>query len=270
MTNDSDLAIAYALALLSHYGFELRGYTVEELVNLWLENYPANWVRLAVIEALYQGRYKAISVEQILAVWLRRGQPIYRFNHEFERMVCRKFPQNLTAPVDSRSTTESLELSLQWVDNVAETSLGTSSDEITPEQGMLESKTLQAPPTGQQETSPPANTISSKIPEKSVKPRESFPKPLSKARASPSYNVDWSSYELNKKPIHQFHPPPDSSDVYLKLKAVVQHQDSGTVTATVVDKQVSDSASSALEDQEVESSSEVESPYQATVNLDQS
>ncbi|EGJ34387.1 MULTISPECIES: hypothetical protein [Moorena] len=266
MTNDSDLAIAYALALLSHYGFELRGYTVEELVNLWLENYPANWVRLAVIEALYQGRYKAISVEQILAVWLRRGQPIYRFNHEFERMVCRKFPQNLTAPVDSRSTTESLELSLQWVDNVAETSLGTSSDETTPEQGMLESKTLQAPPTGQQDTSPPAKSISSKIPEKSVKPRESFPKPLTKARASPSYNVDWSSYELNKKPIHQFHPPPDSSDVYQKLKAVVQHQDSGTVTATVVDKQVSDSA----EDQEVENRSEAQSLSQATVNLDQS
>lgn len=266
MTNDSDLAIAYALALLSHYGFELRGYTVEELVNLWIENYPANWVRLAVIEALYQGRYKAISVEQILAVWLRRGQPIYRFNHEFERMVCRKFPQNLTAPVDSTSTTESLELSLQWFDNVAETSVGTSSYKTTPEQEMLESKTLQAPPTGQQDTSPEPKTIPSKIPEKSVKPRESFPKPLSKARASPIYNVDWSSYELNKKPINQFHPPPDSSDVYLKLKAVVQHQDSGTVTATVVNQQVSDSG----EDLDVESRSEAESLSQATVKLEQS
>ncbi|NEO49355.1 MAG: hypothetical protein F6K55_36755, partial [Moorea sp. SIO4A3] len=76
----------------------------------------------------------------------------------------------------------------------------------------------------------------------------------------------WSSYELNKKPINQFHPPPDSSDVYLKLKAVVQHQDSGTVTATVVNQQVSDSG----EDQDVESRSEAESLSQATVNLDKS
>jgi predicted lipoprotein with Yx(FWY)xxD motif len=92
----TDSAVAYAVALLSHYGFELRGYKAEELVNLWLRNYQANWVRLGVIEALYQGRYKAVSVEQILAVWARRGQPIYRFNHEFERLISRKLPQNLT------------------------------------------------------------------------------------------------------------------------------------------------------------------------------
>src|SRR5919202_5459180 len=108
----TDPVIAYAVALLSHYKFELRGYTAQELVNLWLRNYPAIWVRLGVIEALYQGRYKAVSVEQILAVWGRRGQPIHRFNHEFERLISRKLPQKLAANRITRSTDLSLETSL--------------------------------------------------------------------------------------------------------------------------------------------------------------
>ncbi len=90
-----DSAAAYAEVLLVHYSFELAGYKAEELIGQWLKNYSANWVRLAVIEALYQGRYKSISVEQILAVWSRRGRALYHFNHEFERLICRKFPQNL-------------------------------------------------------------------------------------------------------------------------------------------------------------------------------
>ena len=96
-----DSAVAYAVALLSHYGFELRGYTARELVDLWLEKYQASWVRLGVIEALYQGRYKAVSVDQILSVWARRGQPSYRFNHEFERLISQKLPQSLTRRQDA-------------------------------------------------------------------------------------------------------------------------------------------------------------------------
>src|ERR671917_232976 len=107
-----DSAVAYAVALLSHYGFELRGYKAQELVNLWLRSYPTKWIRLSVIEALYQGRYKAVSVEQILAVWARRGQPIYRFNHEFERLISRKLPQSLTARHNTARTDLSQEISL--------------------------------------------------------------------------------------------------------------------------------------------------------------
>ena len=94
MTND-DSAVADAVALLSQYNFELKGYRASELVSQWLKTYSAVWIRLAVIEALYQGRYKAFSVEQILAGWARRDRPLYRFNHEFERLVCRKLPHNL-------------------------------------------------------------------------------------------------------------------------------------------------------------------------------
>ncbi len=86
-----------AKALLIHYSFDLSGYSADELVNRWQKHYPTHWLHLAVIEALYQGRYKGISVQQILAFWQRRGQEIYHFNMEFERMICSKFPETLTA-----------------------------------------------------------------------------------------------------------------------------------------------------------------------------
>ncbi|MBD2499945.1 hypothetical protein [Anabaena azotica] len=86
-----------AKALLIHYSFDLSGYSADELVNRWQKHYPNQWLHLAVIEALYQGRYKGISVQQILAFWQRRGQEIYHFNMEFERLICSKFPETLTA-----------------------------------------------------------------------------------------------------------------------------------------------------------------------------
>ncbi|NET02283.1 MAG: hypothetical protein F6K61_17275 [Sphaerospermopsis sp. SIO1G1] len=85
-----------ATNLLVHYSFDLNGYSASELIGSWQKEYPMDWLHLAVIEALYQGRYKAISVQQILNFWQRRGQVSYHFNMEFERMVCSKFPENLT------------------------------------------------------------------------------------------------------------------------------------------------------------------------------
>lgn len=92
-----------AVKLLTHYSFEQGEFTTQQLVDQWLEVYPYQWMHLAVVEALYQGRYKAISVEQILAFWHRRGRPVYRFNGEFERLVCNRFPQKLSAAKDEHS-----------------------------------------------------------------------------------------------------------------------------------------------------------------------
>lgn len=91
------LAIAQTEELLNHYGFELMGFTAQELLIEWVKKYPVLWVRLAVVEALYQGRYKAVSVEQILNFWLRKSDPIFHFNHEFERLICRKLPRYLAS-----------------------------------------------------------------------------------------------------------------------------------------------------------------------------
>ena len=85
----SNRDLEQACLLLQEYSFELGGYVPEELMQLWqqaLEVDPA-WIRAAVLEALYQGRYKAFSVEQILSMWKRRRQPIRHFNPDFERLV---------------------------------------------------------------------------------------------------------------------------------------------------------------------------------------
>ena len=92
----NDAAAAAAVLLLANYSFDRGRYTPSELVERWLSHYPAKWICLAVIEALYQGRYKAVSVEQILTMWARRKQPRYHFNGEFERLICSKLPRNLT------------------------------------------------------------------------------------------------------------------------------------------------------------------------------
>ena len=83
-----ELNFNHIAILLSRYGFELRGHTPQELIEQWKPLYPLIWIRLAVVEALYQGRYKVISVEQILNLWLRRGQPNFHFNLEFESLIC--------------------------------------------------------------------------------------------------------------------------------------------------------------------------------------
>jgi hypothetical protein len=90
-------AIAQTEELLTHYGFDLMGFTAQYLLAIWVKKYPALWVRLAVVEALYQGRYKAVSVEQILNFWSRKGDPNFHFNHEFERLICRKLPRYLSS-----------------------------------------------------------------------------------------------------------------------------------------------------------------------------
>ncbi|WP_392530522.1 hypothetical protein [Nostoc sp. C117] len=97
LTTLPDTSANLAIALLIHYSFDLSGYSANELVERWQTQYPLNWLHLAVIEALYQGRYKAVSVQQILVFWQRRDQATYHFNMEFERMICSKFPQNLTS-----------------------------------------------------------------------------------------------------------------------------------------------------------------------------
>ncbi len=81
--------------LLTYYSFEPGELSPSELSDRWLSTYSADWVRLALIEAIYQGRYKPFSVDQLLAFWQRRGQPLYHFNHEFEQLVCSNFPQRL-------------------------------------------------------------------------------------------------------------------------------------------------------------------------------
>ena len=86
-------AISRPINLLKHYSFESNHRSYERVLDSWLERFPLSWVNLALVESLYQGRYKVVSVEQILTLWQRRGKPSYHFNHDFERLVSNNLPQ---------------------------------------------------------------------------------------------------------------------------------------------------------------------------------
>ncbi|HEY9896144.1 MAG TPA: hypothetical protein V6D34_12165, partial [Candidatus Sericytochromatia bacterium] len=55
-TERSPEAAVSAASLLHHYGFDLGGDTIAPLLSVWQAQYPDSWIRLATIEALYQGR----------------------------------------------------------------------------------------------------------------------------------------------------------------------------------------------------------------------
>lgn len=128
-----------AFALLSYYSLEPDQYpqplTRGRILGRWLQTYPEQWVRCALIESLYQGRYKTYCVEQILALWYRRGQPIYHFNHEFETMICNNVPQRKEAllAVDAAIVERSGEQVLQSDSKGVEASAVLPPSEETPE-----------------------------------------------------------------------------------------------------------------------------------------
>ncbi len=93
--NPENLTKRDAEALLQHYSFDLGNRPLQVLLAEWQALFSLDWIRLAVIEALYLGRYKAVSVEQILRQWVRRNQPATHFSYEFEHLVCDRFPRTL-------------------------------------------------------------------------------------------------------------------------------------------------------------------------------
>ena len=85
--NESLISIQKTITLIEYYHFDLGHYHIRELIIKWSKIYNHKWLPLAVMEAIYEGRLKAISVEQILNLWLKKGEVCNRFNREFERLV---------------------------------------------------------------------------------------------------------------------------------------------------------------------------------------
>ncbi len=75
------------VALITHYGFDLGGRSARAIVRSWRSKYDPSFLPLAVVESLHLGRYKAVSIEQVLNGWQRRGEPIEHFSPEFAEMV---------------------------------------------------------------------------------------------------------------------------------------------------------------------------------------
>ena len=86
------------LQLLSDYSFDVEAYGTEAMVTDWLQRFEPVWVSQAITEALYQGRYKVVSVDHILQFWQRRGQPLRHFNREFESIILGQSLSQIPSP----------------------------------------------------------------------------------------------------------------------------------------------------------------------------
>ena len=203
---DNDPNISQTVELMNSYGLDLYGYTIEEIISQWLNKYHAAWIRLAVIEALYLGRYKAISVEQILSVWSRLGNPNPHFSHEFERLICRKLPRNSTELPENTSVTSSLEEKIleEKIAALGKNKAIASESFSVQEKTQTDDKTK----TSQEDTTKPAK--------KSINSAASdleIPQPTNRSRLNPE-----------QPPIHEFTPLPDVSAFYNKLKSLAEEK----------------------------------------------
>lgn len=216
----SELTVTQTAALLTRYGFELKGYTPLELIEQWLRLYPVKWVRLAVVEALYQGRYKAISVEHILSLWLRRGQPTFHFTYDFERLIFRVLPQ---------LTQEQFSHGSYFLPPSYDNNRVLPPDRLFQDQAEQNEPLL---PNNSQETSLPSTEVQSSLQSDSsvfqpstTSQLQDFPKNEEKVFLSDT-EKEVRPIGSFGQPIHEFTPAIDNSDFYSRLKAVVK-QDLG-------------------------------------------
>ena len=191
-----DLSLAQARSLMDSYAFDLGRDNVEKLLEYWLNLYHPNWIRLATIEALYLGRYKGISIEHILNVWLRLGTPNPHFTYEFERLICRKLPKHLS---DLSDLTACMIKSNSSSTQNANDSLMVSEREVS--------------------------NVATAIPSENINLEIAFHQPSSPSAKQPlmsawgiAYNPCWSDFTTGNRTIHQFIPLPDVSSFFIRLK----------------------------------------------------
>ncbi|MEO1145085.1 MAG: hypothetical protein AAFY26_05755 [Cyanobacteria bacterium J06638_22] len=258
----NDPIVWVAADLLDRYGFERGAFSAEQLIGYWLRSYPAEWIRSAVLEALYQGRYKSVSVGQILAIWKRRGQPLYHYSFEFERMICGTLSRIPTAVAPTAQPTppaQAVDEPLQsWTAQIPEdhaiapTEADRSSnpeETAPPPPEMHDFGDTIAPAEPEMEASAhvPASDTAIPLPElpatdggmdfQDVPPLESSleetrdrPSPLAPSSASDndfaflSVAADWTQPDLIRPSIHQFIPDNEGSLFYEKLRAVAHEQ----------------------------------------------
>jgi hypothetical protein len=216
------------LELLSYYSLEGDRYPTPinkaQVLNRWLQSYPEQLVRLALIESLYQGRYKMISVEQLLALWGRRGQPTYHFNHEFEALVCHDVPHQMdqavtflssasdlpqqsaaNLPPVSSEQTASIEASEAKVDSIDSASSADLEDDLLPENSQDDAAEIEY-------------LVDNDF-EKSLS--DVRPSVLSSVLASSRF-LPLTLHRLGLEPIHQFMPEAEPVEFCERLEAIAR------------------------------------------------
>ena len=194
-----DLSLAQARSLIDSYTFDLGRDDADQLFKNWLNLYPASWIGLATIEALYLGRYKAVSVEQIMGVWLRRGTPNPHFNYEFERLICRKLPKHLSdrADLETNSVQKVVNPLPKDEPELVSHSLATAETDVINLEKAFEDR------------DEPKALLGDRNTEDNV--------PLISALGL-SGKSNWSELTQDSNTIHQFIPLPDVSSFFNKLK----------------------------------------------------
>jgi hypothetical protein len=79
--------------IINIYGLALDEQQVEAILATWSQKYDSAWILKAIVESLYRGRYKLVSVDNILKDWQRIGKPRYNFTPEYEREILQKIPK---------------------------------------------------------------------------------------------------------------------------------------------------------------------------------
>ncbi len=250
---------AQAAELLNRYSFELEGYAAESLVVAWGHHFTAEWIRLAVIEALYQGRYKAVSVEQILAFWQRRGQPLCHFSHEFERIICDRLTTSVppVAAQPSLPTADPTAVAVVVADDRERGNAATVTDLVVEPEGaslesleLVEAAMLQdahatvtelpslpatlaaivaAGQAGASQAGSPAVSQAGSQPVASETLATGGFRPGAYLDASNNHQANWERLDASKHPIHEFVPPAEPSEFYVRLKSVAHQDGDGTV-----------------------------------------
>lgn len=211
--------------ILNQYRFEMRGYKAQELIERWLPTYSLNWIRMAILEALYQGRYKVISVEEILKIWHRRGHPTFHFTGEFERLVCKNLSDsqsngqkpavipkqekvNILSPTPEQPC---LEPEARKTDNNG--TVATSKDSLL----NLENSLFDDPRKGMSNVEELFSQLTTETPKLAQLAQ------LESVTKSPNGHGTKENFKPNFKPvIDEFIPFLDGSELYPKLKAVAR------------------------------------------------
>jgi hypothetical protein len=195
------------VALILHYGFDLGGQSARAIVRSWRSKYDPSFLPLAVVESLHLGRYKAVSIEQVLNGWQRRGDPIFHFNPEFAEMVSGPEALALMTIVDDQelaSDTEPEKI-LFSASEIAEVHRSTEVFELS-DPALDEGLGL------------PAVSAAAPVPEPN-QPVSLELTPISYPSVSPQIPLDhWQPVEPIKEP--PFEPPAQVSQFYYKLRAM--------------------------------------------------
>jgi hypothetical protein len=241
MSEQARDAIAADVAeMMTRYSFDLGGYSLNRWIDQWLQQYPAVWLPGAVTEALYQGRYKAISVWQILDLWRRRGKPLQHFNREFERMVSNRSLQLLFNPSTrspAETATEPLLVTTEANSRPIWTQNGRSAEADWRKQTLANSGsnsvvttlTTATPPLIVPATSAQADRlVDMASPHPAIEPF----KPSAQFTLSLPSEIHRTRAEAAKYPIQRFVPASISSDFHDKLKAIAQALSMANAQAT--------------------------------------